>query len=201
MKSVSSSSPLAPGERASHHGAKGVHDDDRRIGRLDLLHDGLQHLRHPSVERLLAEVDEANRAVAHLGGVEERVLLLIAKHLDGRFADDAEVHGLSLGARVREHDLMRERRLAAPWAAGDQVEGELRDPAAQDFVEARALRRAICESKRCRSFLVSAGGLVFDRRPGTAQDLDRQPLSDERGDQLEKGSKEGGGHLGRGGGV
>ena len=124
-------------ERASHEGAKGVHDDDARIRRLDLEHDCFQHLRHPSCERRLAEVDEPHRAVAHFGGVEEFVLLLIAKHLDRRFADDAEIHGPPLGARVREHDLMRHRRLAAPWAAGDQIERKFRNPAAQDFVKPR----------------------------------------------------------------
>src|ERR1019366_3227742 len=125
------------GERASHHSPKGVDDDDSWTRFLELVLDGFQHRRHPSVERLIAEVDEPNRAIAHFGGIEERVLLLIAQHLDGRLADDAEVHGLPREARVREHDLMRQRCLAAPWAAGDQIEGEFRNPAAQDFVEAR----------------------------------------------------------------
>ena len=137
MKSVSSISPAGPRERAAHHRPEGVHDDDRRIRPLELLHDGVQHLRQPTVQRLLTEVDEAHRPVADFGGVEEGVLLLVAKHLDGRLADDAEVHGLSLRARVREHDLMTERRLAAPRAAGDQIERELRNATAQHLVEAR----------------------------------------------------------------
>ena len=63
-------------------------------------------------------------------------------------------------ARVREHDLVAERRLAAARAAGDQVERELRDPAAQHVVEARARRRAVCESERGRSHVsVSVGAL------------------------------------------
>ena len=160
MKSVSSSSPAGPAASVLRTMARNESTTTiAGFDRLDLLHDGFQHLRHPPVERLLAEVDEANRAVADLGGVEEGVLLLVAQHLDGRLADDAEVHGLSLGARVREHDLMRQRRLAAPRAAGDQIERELRNPAAQHLVEARHAGGQLANRNAVAHFLVSLGAV------------------------------------------
>ena len=173
----------------------------RRVRPLELLHDGLQHLRHPAVERLLTEVDEANRAVADLGGVEEGVLLLIAKHLDGRLADDAEVHGLSLGARVREHDLVAERRLAAPRAAGDQVEGELRNPAAQHLVEARHAGGQFANRNAVAHFGVSVGAVssIVGQALRRTWTVNRSPMKVR--DELEEGSEQGGGRLGRGGGV
>ena len=41
------------------------------------------------------------------------------------------------GAGVGEHDLMRQRGLAAAGGAGDDVEGVLGQAAAEDFIEAR----------------------------------------------------------------
>ena len=73
---------------------------------------------------------------AHLGGVEEVHLLLVAQHLDRRLAEHGEVEGGPLRGGVREHDLMRQRGLARPRRAGDQVEGVLGQPAAEDFIEA-----------------------------------------------------------------
>ena len=73
----------------------------------------------------------------HLGVVEERELLLVAQHLDGRLAQHGEVERRPLRGGVGEHDLVRQRGLAASGGAGDDVEGVLGQAAAEDFVEAR----------------------------------------------------------------
>ena len=75
----------AAGLRSPHHGAERVHHDDARVVGLDLLDDLLQNGAEVLFQNDLAEVDEADRAV-QFGLVEERELLLIAQHLDGRLA-------------------------------------------------------------------------------------------------------------------
>ena len=107
-----------------------------RLGRLDLLDDGIEDRAEVLVQDDLAEVDEADRSV-HLGLVEERELLLVAQHLDGRLAQHGEVQRRPLRGGVGEHDLMRQRGLAASGGAGDDVEGELGQAAAEDLIEAR----------------------------------------------------------------
>ena len=64
-----------------------------------------------------------------------------------------------VGARVRERDLVTERRLAAPRATGDQVERELRDPTAQHFVEAGHSRGQFANRNAVAHFLVSLGAV------------------------------------------
>ena len=59
------------------------------------------------VQNELAEVDEADRAV-QFGLVEERELLLVAQHLDGRLAQHGEVQRGMLWGGVGEHELVRE---------------------------------------------------------------------------------------------
>ena len=106
------------------------------VGRLDLLDDRIQDRAEVLLQDDLAEVDEADRAV-QLGMVEERELLLVAQHLDGRLAQHGEVQRRPLRGGVGEHDLVRQRGLAASGGAGDDVEGELGQAAAEDLVEAR----------------------------------------------------------------
>ena len=93
-----------------------------------------QHGLEAVLEQLGSEVHEAD-AVEDLGLVEERELLLVAQHLERRLAEDGDVQRRPLGGRGREHDLVRERRLAAAGPAGDQVERELGQSAAEDVVE------------------------------------------------------------------
>ena len=74
-------------------------------------------------------------ALPSLRFVEERILLLIAQHLHGGFAEDGEIERRLLRRGVGEDDLVRQRGFAATRRAGDDVEGKFRDAAAQDFVE------------------------------------------------------------------
>jgi hypothetical protein len=120
----------------AHHGAKGIDHHDLGVGGLDLPDDLVQHGVEVLVEHGLAEVDEPDRAV-ELGQVEERELLLVAQHLDGRLAQHGEVDRRRLRAGVGEHDLMRQRGLTAPGSAGDDVEGVFGQAAAEDLIEAR----------------------------------------------------------------
>jgi hypothetical protein len=113
----------------SHHGAERIHDDDAGAGRLDLLDDLGQDGVQIVVEHDLAEVDEANRAV-QLVRVEELELLLVAQHLDGRLAQHGEVERGALERGVGEHDLVRQRGLAAARSARDDVEGKFRQATA-----------------------------------------------------------------------
>ena len=54
---------------------------------------------------------------------------------------------------------MRQRRLAAPRAAGDQIEGELGNPAAQHLVEARHAGGQLANRNAVAHFLVSVGAM------------------------------------------
>jgi hypothetical protein len=97
----------------------------------DFLQNRVQILLHHHV----AQVDKAD-GVAQLGFVEERILLLIAQHFQGGFAEDGEIKRGALGRRIGENDLMRHRGFAATRRARDDVEGKFRNAAAQDVVEA-----------------------------------------------------------------
>ena len=70
-----------------------------------------------------------------LASIEERELLLVAQHLDGRLAQHGEVQRGPLRRGVGEHDLMRQRGLAASGRAGDDVEGIFGQAAAEDLIE------------------------------------------------------------------
>ena len=129
-------------QRLAHHGAERVHHDDARFGRIDLLDDGVEDSAEILVQDDLAEVDEADGSV-HLGRVEERELLLVAQHLDGRLAQHGEVQRRSLWGGVGEHELMRQRGLTASGSAGDDVERVLGQTAAEDFIKARNAGRQL----------------------------------------------------------
>ena len=135
--------------RLAHHGAERVHHHDARIGRLDFLDDRVEDRAEILVEHDLAEVDEADSRV-HLGGVEERILLLIAQHFDGRLAQYGEVDRGPLRGGVGEHDLVRERSLPAPRRAGEDVERVLGQAAAEDFVQARHAGGQLSNRHSCR---------------------------------------------------
>src|SRR6185369_9704036 len=93
-------------------------------------------------ERLLRQIDEPYRCIDLLN-VEKFELLLIAEHFERRFAKHGKEECGPVWACQREHDLMRERRLAGPRRAGNEIERELRHAAAQDAVESRnACRQA-----------------------------------------------------------
>src|SRR5665213_1773797 len=57
--------------------------------------------------------------------IEEGELLLIAQHLEGRFANDGEIERGSIGASEGEHNLLRECRLPGAGSAGNEIKGEL----------------------------------------------------------------------------
>src|SRR5688572_17158254 len=104
-----------------------------------MLDDFLQHRVEILLRHHVTQIDEAN-GLADLGMLEEGILLLIAQHLHGRFAEDGEIERGFLDSRVGENDLVRERGLAATRRARDDVEGKLRDAPAQDRVEAANAR-------------------------------------------------------------
>ena len=56
------------------------------------------------------------------GFIEERILLLIAEHLQDGFAEDGEIKHRLLRRSIGEGDLMRQGRFAATGHAGDDVE-------------------------------------------------------------------------------
>ncbi len=115
--------------------AERIDDDDRRGNGLDLLGDARHDLHETTRQDFLGQIDELNR-VLHLGDVEERELLLISQHLERRFADQREEQRPSALASLREHDLVRERRLSRAGTAGDQIERELWQAAPEHLVEA-----------------------------------------------------------------
>ena len=124
----------APG--LPHHRPERVHHDDDGARRLDLLDDLLQDRVQVVVQHDLAQVDKPDGGV-QLGRVEELELLLVAEHLDGRLAQHGEVQGRPIRGGVGEHHLVGEGGLPAPGGPGDDVEGVLRQPAAQDLVQPR----------------------------------------------------------------
>ena len=69
--------------------------------------------------------------------IEEGELLLIAQHLDGGLPQHGEVQCRPIGGGIGKYDLMRERGFAASRGASDDVEGVLRQAAAQNLIETR----------------------------------------------------------------
>jgi predicted GIY-YIG superfamily endonuclease len=67
---------------------------------------------------------------ADLVQLEEGELLLVAQHLQRRLAQHGEEQGAPFGRRMGEHDLVRQRRLAAAGRAGDQGKREFGQAAA-----------------------------------------------------------------------
>jgi hypothetical protein len=116
------------------HRAEGIDDDHAGVRGFHLPDDARQELLQRAVNHFMAQIDVSDRLV-HACQVEERVLLLIAQHLEGRFADHREVQRGTLGTGEREHDLLRERRLPRTRGAGNEIEGELRQASTQDLVE------------------------------------------------------------------
>ena len=96
--------------------AKRIHHHDAGVGGRDLLDDLLQHRGQILLHHHVGQVDEAD-GLAHFGFVEEGKLLLIAHHLEHGFAEDGEIERRFLRRRIGEHDLMRQRGLAATGRA------------------------------------------------------------------------------------
>ena len=95
------------------HGAKRVDEHELGIGRFDLPEDRVAaRVSRPCSSSSLPRCTKRTH-VGDLGLVEERELLLVAQHLQRRLAEDREVQRRALGGGGREHDLVRERRLAA----------------------------------------------------------------------------------------
>ena len=74
-------------------------------------------------------------ALPSLDSSKKEILLLIAQHFQGGFAEDGEIERGFLHRGIGENDLMRQRGFAATGRARDDVEGKFRDAAAQDVVE------------------------------------------------------------------
>ena len=120
--------------RLAGQGAKRIQHHDAGVGGRDLRDDLLQHRVQILLQHHVGQVDEAD-GLAQFGFVEEGKLLLIAQHLEGGFAEHGEVERRFLRRRIGEGDLMRQRGLAATGRAGQDVEGEFRNAAAEDLVE------------------------------------------------------------------
>ena len=113
---------------------KGVHDYNARR---KFVHPGLdrrQDLTQIVRQGLIVQVRELHDIV-HLRHVKERELLLVPQHLERRLTEDREVQGRTLRRRIREHELVGERRLAAPGFADDEIERVLGPAAAQDGIQ------------------------------------------------------------------
>jgi len=91
--------------------SKGVDDHNGWARRFDFVDDARQELIQCAADDVLAEIDEADRLI-HSFHIEERVLLLIAQHLEGWLAHNGEVHGVTFRTGKAKHDLLRERGLA-----------------------------------------------------------------------------------------
>ena len=76
-------------------------------------------------------------ASRQLGRVEECVLLLVAQHFYGGFAEDGEIERRALRRRIGEYELVRQRRLPTSRGARDDVKRKFGETAAHNFVEAR----------------------------------------------------------------
>jgi hypothetical protein len=68
-------------------------------------------------------------------------LLLIAEHLQGRFAEHGEEERRTIRSRQREHDLLHKGRLAGARRPCNHIERELGHAPAQDGVETGDARR------------------------------------------------------------
>ena len=117
-----------------NHRAERVDEDQARPVLLDFGHHAGQHLLEVTGGGLLRQVDEPDAAV-DLAAVEKLELLLVAQHLQRGFAQYREIQGGTLGRGQREHELVRQRGLAAAGRPGDDVERELRQPAAEHLVQ------------------------------------------------------------------
>ena len=109
------------------HRSKGIDNHHAGVRRFDFPNDAFQELLQRAVDHVLAQIDVADRLI-HAGDIEEGELLLIAQHLEGGLADDGEVQRGTIGTGEGEHDLLRERRFPRAWSAGNEIEGELRQP-------------------------------------------------------------------------
>ena len=119
----------------AHHGAKGIHYHDARIGRRDLFGNFIVNRVQILIQHHVGQVEKAD-GLAQLGFVEERILLLVAQHFYGGFAEDGEKERGFLRRGIGKNDLMHHRGFAATGRAGNDVERKFRDAAAQDVVEA-----------------------------------------------------------------
>src|SRR6202034_2260569 len=107
----------------AHHGAKGVNNNDGGVGLFNFPGDCLQDRAQVTLKNNLAEVDKTN-GVGQLGGVEKSVLLLVSQHFYCGFTEHSEVESWTLRTRIGKHELVSQRRLAAPGGACDDVERE-----------------------------------------------------------------------------
>ena len=122
--------------RRTCHRTKAVDDDERRPHPLHLSLDGGKQIIEIAGNHSLAQVDEVD-VLANPLDVEERELLLVSQQLQRRLAEHRDVERRSLGRRVREDELLHQRRLARPRTAGDHAERVLRQSAPEHLVEAR----------------------------------------------------------------
>ncbi len=120
--------------RLARQCAKRVHDHHARVRGLHRAPDRIEHASEILLHDRFAQIDEADRLV-HLRRIEERVLLLVPQHLQSRFSEHGEVQRGSCCRGIREQDLVHQRGLAAAGCARDDVERELGQSAAQDFIE------------------------------------------------------------------
>jgi len=120
--------------RAGDQRPDGVDDHDAGIEALHLALDGFEDSLEAALQGFFIEVDEADE-LGDLVAVEERELLLIAQHLEGRLAQHREEEHPAPGGAAGEGDLVRQGRLARPGAAGDQVERVLGEPASDHGVK------------------------------------------------------------------
>jgi len=116
------------------------HEHQARALLLHLRRDSLHDCIQVASLSFLAQIDEAHRPVDFVA-LEKAILLLVAQHLQGRFAQHREVKRWTFGGCEGEHHLVGQRGLAASGRAGDQIEGELRQAAAEHFVKPWNSRR------------------------------------------------------------
>ena len=127
--------------------AEGIDEHQPGADRLDFGRDPLEDGVQVAGQRDIGEIDEVHRA-ADRAGVEVVELLLVAQHLQGRFAEHGEVQGRPLRRRQREHHLVRQGGLPAAGRAADQVERILRDAAPEDLIQAGDAGNQAIESPR-----------------------------------------------------
>jgi len=128
--------PVAAVLAGKGHRTERVHEDQPWVVSGDFVDDALEHPVEVAGHGVFGQADEAHAAVDGLG-FEEVELLLIAQHLQRWLAKHGEVDRRALRGGQGEHDLVRQRGLAAARLAGDQIERELRQAAAKHLVEAR----------------------------------------------------------------
>ena len=126
----------APALAGKDHRTERIHEDQPGVAGGDLVGDALEYLVEVAAHGVLGQADEAHAVVDGLG-FEEVELLLVAQHLQRRLAQHSEIDRGALWRGQREHDLVRQRGLAAARLAGDEVERELRQAAAEHLVQAR----------------------------------------------------------------